>query len=104
MTGATGKFHAGHVLEELGNLALFPRQLVGVGEVLVLAAAAAAEERAAGGHARRGRRQHRHEVGLGEILVVAEDAHAHAFPGQREWHHDHPLGLGLAGEGHAAQP
>ncbi len=46
-----GKLDAGQVLQELGDLALLPRELLGVGEVLVLAATAAAEERAAGGHA-----------------------------------------------------
>jgi hypothetical protein len=48
-----GKRDAGQVLQELADLTLFPGELVGVGEVLVLATAAAAEERTGGGHAGR---------------------------------------------------
>jgi hypothetical protein len=69
------------VLEELGDLALFPEQLLGVGEVLVLAAAAAGKERAHRRDAMRGRRENGDEVGLGKILVIAENAGADPSPG-----------------------
>lgn len=39
---------AGHVLKQLGDLTLFPNELFGVSEVLVLAAAAAGKQRANG--------------------------------------------------------
>ncbi len=89
--------------EEFADLALFPEQLVGMSEVLVLAATATAEERAAGRLCARGRRQHRDEVGLGEILVIAEHPHADAFAGQRERDHNYPLGLGFPGQSDPAQ-
>ena len=39
---------AGHVLKQLGDLTLFPNELFGVSEVLVLAAAATGKQRANG--------------------------------------------------------
>ena len=78
--------------QEFGDLPLFPRELFGVGEVLVLAAAAAGEERAGGGDAVGRGREDGDEVGLGKIFLVAEDAGADAFAGEREGDHDDPAG------------
>ena len=90
--GRDGKLDAGHMQQELGDLALFPGELGGVRQVLVLAPAAAAEQRAAGRHAVRRGREHFQEISLGEILVVAEHPHPHALAGEGERHHDHPAG------------
>jgi hypothetical protein len=101
-----GEYDAGHVLEEFLHLPAFPRELLGVGEVLVLAAAAAAEERTARRDAMRGRREHLDEIRLGEVLVVAEDADLHALAGQGKRHHDDPRrggGIFDFGEGDAAE-
>lgn len=71
-------------------MALFPRELFGVGEVLVLAATTAGEERTDRGDAVRRGRKDLDEVGFGEIFLVAEDAGADAFSGERERDHDDP--------------
>lgn len=94
---------AGHVLEELGDLLAFPVKLLGVVEMLILAAAAAAEERAAGLDAVGRRREDGDEVGFGEVFVVAEDAGADAFAGERERDHHDPAGCGVVRQWDAAE-
>jgi len=89
---------ARHVLEELLHLPAFPGELLGVGQVLVLAAAAPTEERTLRRDAVRRRGEDGDEIGLGEILLVAENARPHALAGQGERHHHDPLALGLAGQ------
>ena len=76
-------------------MALFPQELLGVSEMLVLAAAAAGEKRAHGRDAMRRRREDGNEIRLGVILVVAKNAGADAFAGQTERHHDDPFGGGV---------
>ncbi len=83
---------------------MLPGQLLGVGEVLVLAAAAAAIEGA-------GRRdpvgrgdQHLDQVGLRVVLVVAEDPHAHPFAREGEGIITTQPGAGLSGRMTRASP
>ena len=85
------------MLQQLAHLALLPVELLGVGEILVLAAAAAAEKRTAGRHAVWRWCQHLDEVGLGVVLVVPEHPRPHALAGQGEGHHDHPPRAGRRG-------
>ena len=93
--GVHGVRDAGHVFEQFGDLALFPQELLGVSEMLILAAAAAGEKRAHGRDAMRRRREDGNEIRLGVILVVAKNAGADAFAGQTERHHDDPFGGGV---------
>jgi hypothetical protein len=88
--GVHGKFDAGHVFQQFLDLLALPFQLLGVGKVLVLAAAALAEKRAFRIDAVRRGRENLQQVGLGIILVVAEDAGADLLARQREGHHDDP--------------
>ena len=91
--GGNRKFNAGHVAQQFGHLAPLPLQLFRVYQVLILATAAAAEERAARRrNPVRRRGQHREEVGLGVVLVVAEDPGADPLAGKRERDHDDPAG------------
>lgn len=86
---------AGHVLEELGDLAGLPGELGFVMEVLVLAAAAFAEERTAWlGTLGRGFDDFE-QIGAGVVLVVAVDAGADFFTGEAEGNEDDP-GCGFA--------
>jgi len=98
-----GKRDAGHVLEQFGDLLLFPAKLLGVGEMLILAAAAAAEERATGLNAVGRRGENGEKVGFGEVFVITEDAGADAFAGKCERHHDDPTGRGIVGQRDAAE-
>ncbi|OQB90164.1 MAG: hypothetical protein BWX86_02292 [Verrucomicrobia bacterium ADurb.Bin122] len=84
------KLHSGHVPQQLIHLPLFPEQLLGMIQMLVLAATAAPVERAARRHPVRRRRQHLDQIRLGEILVVAKHPRAHALARQRKRHHHHP--------------
>jgi hypothetical protein len=91
------------VLEQLLDVAALPGELGLVVEVLILAAAAAGEERAARGGALGGGDEDLDEVGLGVVLVVAEDAHADLLAGKGEGDHEHPAGGGVVGQGHAGE-
>ncbi len=99
--GRDGEGDVGHALEQLLDLAAFPGELLGVGEVLVLAAAAAGEERADRFDAVGRGDEDGEQVGLGEVLMVAKDAGAHAFAGEGEGHHDDPARGGIGRMGHA---
>ena len=88
--GLHRELDAGHVLQQLADLAGLPRELGRVGQVLVLAAAAGPEQRAAGLHAVRRGLEHLDQVGVGAVLVVAENAGLHELAGQAERHEDHP--------------
>jgi hypothetical protein len=97
-------FEAGHVLEELLYVAAFPSKLGLVVEMLILTAAAAGKERTARGGALGGGDEDGDEVGLGVVLVVAEDAHADLFTGKSKRNHEHPAGFGVVRQRDAGQP
>ena len=88
--GGDGKLDSGHVAEEFLDLTAFPCELFRVFKILILASAAASEERAARGDAVRRCSEDFHEVGLGVVFVIAENAGAHAFAGKRKWNHHDP--------------
>ena len=95
---------AGHVLKEFGDLALFPEELFGVSEMLVLAAAAAGEERADGRDAMGRGREDRDEIGFGVVFMITKNAGVDAFAGETERNHNDPFGSGVRRVGHAGEP
>ena len=78
------KLSAGHVLEEAGDLFLLPLELLGVGEVLILAASATREQRATRLHAMRRGLDDTDEIDLAVVLVVGVNAAKDKFAGQGE--------------------
>ena len=78
------------VLEQLGDLALFPEELFGIGKVLVLTAAAFSKQATASLNAVRGGLENFQQVRFRVGLVVAKHSSANPFPGQREGHEHHP--------------
>src|ERR1035438_7649755 len=93
--GGDGQADPGHVLQELGDLAALPFELLLIAEVLVRAPAATAEEGAPWGDPVGRGREHLDKVRLGVIRVVAEDPGPYALPGERKRDHDDPAGLGI---------
>lgn len=81
---------AGHVVEQRGDLVPFPRELVVVGEVLVLASTTGAEKGANGGDPIRAGPEDLDEIGVGAVLVIAPDADADVLAGEGERDEDHP--------------
>ena len=78
------------MLEQLGDLPLFRLQLLGVGEVLILAAAALAKEGTFWSDAVWRGFEHLDEVGLAVVLVIAKDAALHELAREREGDEDDP--------------
>jgi hypothetical protein len=78
------------VFQQFLDLPRLPRQLLVIGEVLVLAAPALAEERATRLHPIRRFLQNLHPLPLRVVLVVAENSRPHQLPGERIRHENHP--------------
>src|ERR1700683_2387298 len=66
------KGEPGKVLEQLGHLTALPEELVGVGQILVLAAAAPSEDRAGCRHPTGRANQDLDQIGLGKISMIAK--------------------------------
>lgn len=73
MDRGDGKFDSRHALEQFRDLATFPIQLGGVGQVLILTSAALAEKRAARSDPVRTRPDHFDEIGFRKTGAIAEN-------------------------------
>ena len=82
------------MLEQLFDLLLFPGQLLGVGEVLILAAAAFTEQRALWLDPRRRCLQDLDQIRLAVVLVIAEHPRADTLVRQGEGDENHPAVVG----------
>ena len=71
----------GHPLQQFGDLALFPLQLLFVGQILILAAPTLGKQRALGFHPVRAWRNDFQKVGLRVVGRIAEYTGSDRFSG-----------------------
>ena len=81
------------MLDQFRDLTLFPDELLGISEILVLAPPAFPKERTRRFKAVFRWRKHLNKIRFREVLMVSEDTDPDVFARQGEWNHDDPQGL-----------